>query len=592
MHLKLNWPHLPDLAYRENFYLGGWHPNPNEPITFEWTTPSVRIEPVVIQSGNWFLLSNTSTLHSHKPGLIHAIADESGNHTEAVAFRGYVLAPPIHSYSSSKAILKYWLSRNPCEHEHNGVFSAVRIRDNGRTLELVSDAFGIAPLYYRRLGELILFSTNSRYLVAENDEPDYMAWRCLIQSGFIAADRTLSASIRRVPAGDALQFHHDSDEQCHWFNYESLPKGIQRIDDNAVAKVEQAFQNALSRCLGLKADGNILPLSSGYDSRRILAGFIKRKVPFKAATVRVYQKSHRDLDAKFASLMAKELGFPHYVVEAQNILEYVYDDYQRRVLIDAETDLHTWAIALMRSLPEYPTLFFDGLAGDALGEAGFDEISGLHASPELNKMLILKHTINDDYNAILSPGKWPSAKTVRDEIGSYIETLPSGINQAELAFLLFRTRRAIAPWSQQILPAGHVAVYPYLDLDYIKTTLQYCPADKLHESFQKLCLEKFWPQYSLYFGSREIPPDMQPGDPAIQDRRELECLHQLYSELKDMEGTATLKNLLTRQANIRFWIALNNDRMALITMWAFRRLLEIVSRETSKIPCWKILSEK
>lgn len=592
MHLKFTWPKMAEASFQENVYIGGWHPD--ESLTVDWGMPPAAIDTIYIQSDNWFLLSSRSALHLDRPGLIHARHDASDHPIDAVAFRGYILVPPLHSYSSSHAILSYWLSDNSCNYEHNGIFSAAYIQNSGNTLTLITDAFGMAPLYYRNFGDAILFATNPRYLSTSNDEPDYIAWRCLIQASFIAADRTLTSAIKRVPAGQLLRFQcaKYTAESCAWFDYEKLPEGTRRIGIKAIAKVEDSFQEALSRCLRLKGEHIFLPLTSGYDSRRILTGLMDKKIAFESATVRIFQKQYRDLDAHFAAAMAKDLNFPHRVLEPQSIQEYIFHDYQRRILLDTESYDHSWALALMHSLPQYPTTFIDGLAGDALGETGFDKIPGLHIDPENDKFIIARHVINNDFDNILHAGKWPSSDDVRRELIDYIATLGSGMNQTELAFLLLRTRRSIAIWTQFMLPSGHLVICPYLDLEYVKTLLSYHPTDKLHTSFQMLCLKQFWPYYFSYPGSRAIPPDMPPGSPFVEDARKFACFQIIQREIEENEGLPFFTSLLSPQATIRFWIARKNRRMALISMWAFRGLMELVAREIQKVACWEILEEK
>lgn len=592
MHLKFTWPKMAEASFQESVYIGGWHPG--EPLTVEWTIPSSRIDPICFQSDNWFLLSTRSPLHLHRPGLIHAQYAPSGHLTDTVAFRGYILVPPIHSYSSSRAILSYWLSDNSCNYEHNGIFSAACIQNSGHTLTLIADAFGMAPLYYRTLGEAILFATNPRYLSTRGDEPDYMAWRCLIQARFIAADRTLTSAIKRVPAGQILRFQYakNTGEFSPWFDYGKLPEGTKRIGVKAVANVEERFQEALSRCLRVNNEHTFLPLTSGYDSRRILAGLMERKITFDSATIRIFQKQYRDLDAHFAAAMARDLNFPHRVLEPQSLQEYIFHDYQRRILLDTESYDHSWALALMHSLPQYPTIFIDGLGGDALGETGFDKIPGLHIAPENDKCIIARHVINHDFDNILHSGRWPLASDVRRELVDYIETLGTGMNQAELAFLLLRTRRSIAIWAQHLVPAGHIVVCPYLDLDYVKTLLSYHPVDKQHESFQMLCLKQYWPRYFSYPGSRAVPPNMPLGSPFLEDTRNFACFQMIQQEIEENEGSPFLTSLLSSQATMRFWVARKNRRMALIAMWAFRGLMELVAREIQKVTCWEILQEK
>ncbi len=590
MHLKLTWPRRPDPAHCESLYLGAW--SAHGPVTFEWADPPRGINPIVIRTAKWFLMSNRSPFHSPPAGLVHA-QQESEEVTQGVAFRGYLLTPPIHSYSPSREILDYWAGG--MRSEHNGVFSAVCIRESGNLLELITDALGMAPLYYRRWGDLVLFATHPRYLTADQDQPDYMAWRSLIQSGFIVGDRTLTLSIRRVPAGHVLRFRGDAIEPDRWFDYRKLPEGSRKVDGEAIAQSEEAFQTALSRCLRLPAEERILPLSSGHDSRRILAGLMHRKVPFEAITAQTLQKGNRDLDARFASLMAAELGFPHRLVRSAYPLssreyagEYARNDRKRRVLLAAECKYHTWAVPLMDSLPARPTIFFDGLAGDALCESGF-EFSGLHVSDEVDRLLIAQNEIGPGFNGILRGGRWPSADEVRQEIIGYMKSLPPGLNQAELAFLLLHTRRAIAPWAQQMLPAGHVVVCPYLDLDHIRITLSYHPAEKYSVFLQRSCLARYWPRISAYPGTRNIPADIPPGPPQLTYRRDLACFRQLQRELKEAGLLSVIQELITSKAALQFWLARKIDRVAVRMTWAFRPLMEIVLEQKGGIPCWQII---
>ncbi len=584
MHLTFTWPNTPDFPLRENFFLGAWHPT--QVLHVDYNTPPSTIQPAVLKATNWFLMSNTSLMHPKNPGLLHVENQTLEAPSLAVAFRGYLVEPPIHSYSPSDNILHYWKTSTILS-QHNGVFSAACIRGSGKVLELVCDAFGMAPLYYRALDDAIMFATNPRYLTACNDKTDYMAWRCLIQCGFLTTDRSLSEPIKRVPAGHLFQKKGTAKWRSEpWFDFKQLPLGTQKIDEHAVSQIERVFQDSLSRCLSLDIQPSFLPLSSGNDSRRILAGLFDRHVPFQAATVRIFQKGYRDLDAHFSSIMAQELGFSHRIIELGKPFNYAYDDYQKRLVLDSESSpiTHTWAVALMRALPEYPTLFFDGLAGDVLGNSP----GILQTFPELDKITFVYQAINSHYTKILVSSAWPSLEHLRTEFHSYIDGLPQGLYQVTLAYLLLRTRRTIAPWAQQMLPAGHVVVCPYLDLEYVRTIWKYQPAEKCRFSLQKACLAQYWPQFASYPGTKNIPPGMPTGSPVYEHERNLACFLELYRELQEQEGIVRIQSLLSRPARLGFWLALRNKRMALKTMWMFRKLMELVARDVEKIPCWEI----
>ena len=98
------------------------------------------------------------------------------------------------------------------------------------------------------------------------------------------------------------------------------------------------------------------------------------------------------------------------------------------------------------------------------------------------------------FDSVLRSKVWPSVEEVRQEVKAYLGSFVPRDNVGELAFLLLRQRRAISPWSQQLLPPGHVAVCPYLDFDYLRLLLDFSSVSKHAKKFQRACLREFWPQ--------------------------------------------------------------------------------------------------
>src|SRR5215470_15405175 len=387
------WPGAGIADECDNFFLGAWYPQGS--LRVEWAGAPAGC--VRRQGPNWFLASAASPLHAPDTGLIHGDVGRSSG----VAFRGYIL-PHLHSYSATEEVLGYW-ERQP-HPEHNGVFSAALIGPGGNTLTLITDVLGMGPLYYRMLGGLVLFSTNPRYLATSDDRPDLVAWRSLVQCSWIVGDRSLSRDVQRVPAGHAIRFSADGQRSLPWFDFDRLPSGTRSVGPGAVGEVEEAFQQAISRCLGLGGGGSVLSLSSGFDSRRILASLVHRAVNFQAITRRVFQRDYRDLDGRFASEMARAFGFHHSVVEPGGVDQYVADDRVRRLLVDSETREHSWVPRLMQALPNQPSLFFDGIAGDILGNpVGWQVLTGLaieSRSPEHELEAIVAHAISPGFDAI------------------------------------------------------------------------------------------------------------------------------------------------------------------------------------------------
>jgi len=580
--VRLCWPGDLPASECDNFFLGAWHPSGS--LYVEWEgTPPARVER---RGPNWFLASAASPLHPPGTGLVHGGAARS----IAVAFRGYVL-PHLHSYSPADEVVTYWEVRSHAE--HNGVFSAAVIGAGGNTLTLSTDVLGMGPLYYRTLGDLVLFSTNPRYLATRGDRPDLLAWRSLVQASWIVGDRSLSEEVRRVPGGHAIRFSRDGQHQLHWFDFDRLPGGTRPVEPGAVGEVEEVFQQAMNRCLGLAGGGITLPLSSGFDSRRILAALVHRRVDFQAITKRIFQRDYRDLDGRFASEMAREFGFRHTVVEPGGVDQYVADDRARRLLVDSETRDHTWFLHLRRRLPAHPSLFFDGIAGDILGNpVGWQVLTGLGVesrSSEDEAEAIATHAITPGFDSVLSRDRWPSVSDLRADLRDYLHAWAPRENLGELAFLLLRQRRNTSLWSQQLLPPGHVPVCPYLDLDYLKLLLSFRSTEKHATAFQRACLREFWPAYYRYPGNRDVPPEMPPGSPALTNERTRRCREALWEEISTDDSLAGLRELLNVKGRVRLGLSRWSTSVAKRSDWCLMPILELVARQARRQGCWDVL---
>ena len=582
LRLRFQWPAFPDSSFQEEFFLGAWHPSAE--LEIDWSPPPDS-RPVSFKTGkNWFLLSSRAPFQRPKDSLVHAPSDsarpEGSPAVEAVAFRGYLLEPPIHSWSPPDDILNYWSKEH---HRHNGVFAAVRILPMGE-IELIGDAFGIAPLYYREFAGGLLFSTNSRFLSLAGDETDRIAARILIQCRSVYGNRSLTQDVWRLPAGTVKRFGADGSRQRRWFDMAGLAEGNRPVTKKGLREVEDAFQTAMDRCLSLAAQGCVLPLSSGHDSRRILAALQSRGAPFRAMTVKVFQEGGLDLDAHFASVMAKELGFNHQVFELPAPAEYARLDRDRRLLVDGHGLEHTWFLSMHRALPQETCLVFDGLGGDRFGKTA-SGVKAFRLAPEPEKTgILLESVITNHLDGHLSSSYWPSVAMVRQYLGGYLTRLPDGNNRTDLAVLLLRCRSGPGMCSQRLIPAGHVTVYPYFDLEHASITLRFNPLEKLPpDTLQSRCLEYFWPRYFAFPGSNRIPADLQAETLDLTQPLWTACYRQLRSEsgfaLKGMER-------LAGKGRIAFALAVIWPSLHQRLRWWLEPFLSVLVREARVEPCW------
>lgn len=584
--LRLNVAHEALGRFHEEFFWGAWHPRRDLRVALDDSSKGFRFRHV--GDRNWQLISSIapdgeSLVHKRSADQVHPGRRERA--PTGVAFRGYLLNGGIHSASTPSRVIRYW--DDEVERRHNGVFAAALVQEWDPALELVSDAFGIAPLYWRQEADgLVLFSTSSRLLRTDGDEVNGLSARSLFARGSLVGDLSLLRRVNRVPPGSVLLFTASGVEQRPWFDYSGLPPGDEPITDDTLPTAEETFQQAIERCLALLPGGPIdLPLSSGDDSRRILAALHSRGTPLRAVTARVFQKEGRDLDARFAAEMAAALKFDHEVIELPDGHAYGQDDAAARVLMNAEVSEHTWFLGVARALGGRRSLVFDGLAGDIVGNTGYG-VRELHVMPEEQKLSrIAMLALGDDGDQLLKQGVWAPLADARAYLVDFLQRVPPSTNRADVAFMLIRARRGTGACAQQLLQAGQIAVYPYLDLDHVDATLNLSSIDKLTQTVQARCLERFWPDYYRFGGSRRIPADAIPVGSAPTDRLIDARLQQLFRET----GLALPKLLLRRLESRPALLGLTarvSRRLRLRVGWWLDPTLVLAAFESNDQPTW------
>jgi len=244
----------------------------------------------------------------------------------------------------------------------------------------------------------------------------------------------------------------------------------------------------------------------------------------------------------------------------------------------------------MKALPPRPNVFFDGIGGDILGDpVGWSVHVGLaieDRSPDLEADAIASHSIRSTFDSILNPEVWPSVEELRETVKSYVKPFLPRQNLSELAFLLLRQRRAIAPWSQQLLPPGHVPVCPYLDLDYLRVLLDFTSVDKHATKFQRACLREFWPQLYKYPGNRDVPDSMPPGSPDVEDNRALSCYLPMRDEMRARDGLRSMRELLTPKGRLVLRMSDWSRSIQIRGLWHLHPLMELVLRQARIQSCW------
>lgn len=575
------WPgEIPDWGY-DNFFAGAWFPE---------GTARVEVGPLpdgvaAVSGANWAILSARSPVHPSRPGLVHQRGEE------AVAFRGYVF-PRLHSYSASREICAHWLDggRPP----YNGVFAAAVVGDKGRSCSLVADFLGIGPLFYRRAGDGVLFSTNPRYLALDGDSPDRLAWRHFMHVGYVQANRTLTAGVEAVPAGAVVRFDCRGVKHHQWFDFSALPTGEVEAQPADLAVLEELFRQAVSRCLALDVGEVVLPLSGGFDSRRLLGALLHAGASFRAVSSPVLKNSRGNIDASVARLVAETVGRGLRVVDAVDGAFFVRAERIRMAVFDGHCLEHGWAVPLMREASSAPTLWLDGIAGDVLGRpVGWRNHAPEPLEPGLPQNeradVIAAHVATRLMEDVLDRRSWPSLDELREDLGDYFARFQPRNNLSEITFLLQRTRRAIGLGTQQLAPPGCVVACPYLDLDYFNRILRYTPASKVALWIQRSSLREWYPQLYRLPSTRDFLLDPLPGYRQLERNRCWEWVRELGKELsRNGHSAHSTASLLARPRRLVLHGARVNATIAQRAGWYLVPLMELAVREASRVPCWSL----
>ncbi len=582
--LRFAWPETTELPFREDFFFGAWHPNAELELVVE--SPPESVSPVICRSFRSFLVCNSADFY---PGaaLIHKAPVMISGKPHMLAFRGYVVEPPVHCWSGTGHVYDYW--QKDLFRQHNGIFATARMLPD--RLELVTDAFGISPLYYRLLENgTVLFATSARYLrVAGDDEPDPVAARMMLHRGSLCADMSWCRNTRRCKPGHVITFANSGKTERPWFRFDALPAGAQRITAENLRAAEDVFQQAIDRCLRLMPGVEPqLPLSSGDDSRRILAALLDRRLPFQALTVRVRQKQYRDLDGRFAADMASALGFAHEVIELPDPFQTGIDHHVARTLFSSELLEHGWMPPLIRHLRRRGSLVFDGLGGD---------IFGIPALPFRSGIPCRSGASWNDWRAsfchrgqILLIAKMPSRPLSKlgKKWSVYLSILPEAPNRADYAFALIRARRGTGPSLQHLLPPGYIAAYPYFDLDHVRVTMELDSLDKIEEKLQARCLRVFWPDIYKFPGSRRIPPGIPEGPASFILKRKRACTAQLRAECRSPQLLPEAGDMLKPRRYIEAVLSGHSRRVEDRISWWLDRALLLLSCKNSSRVCWSV----
>ncbi|MEL6159069.1 MAG: asparagine synthase-related protein [Cyanobacteria bacterium J06623_5] len=206
----------------------------------------------------------------------------------------------------------------------DGIFSAVIYDQNRHRLHLVSDRYGLRPLYWTvHHGELAWSSELKSFLELPGFEPkiDPLAVEDFFGLRYMIGDRTWFEGVELIPAATVLTWDLALDSESPktaqqiqrdrywwWDQIRPLPDGL--MEDEITGYLGSLFRKAVKN-RSLKGEKTGLTLSGGLDSRAIIAAMPNHGPKIEAIT---YGKKGCE-DIQIAKRVAKVKGANFHAVE-------------------------------------------------------------------------------------------------------------------------------------------------------------------------------------------------------------------------------------------------------------------------------------
>ena len=228
--------------------------------------------------------------------------------------REYGLGPTDGELSDPLLCLRLFEQQGPGAFRLlNGLFAIVVFDTESRELWLSTDRMGFRPIFYRQIGDTLLFGSEMKAIVSLDPDRsvDKLGVLELLTFGQPINQRTWLTGYQRVPPGVFLHFRDGSLNLERFWQY-SYDESASTLDQESYfTGYRSLMDRAVERCMkGSKRIG--IFLSGGYYSRAVAAAIRQYHLPIPAFTFG--EADSRDV--RYATELATALGFRHKVLSA------------------------------------------------------------------------------------------------------------------------------------------------------------------------------------------------------------------------------------------------------------------------------------
>jgi asparagine synthase (glutamine-hydrolysing) len=194
----------------------------------------------------------------------------------------------------------------------NGHFAVVLFRRRPRRLTLISDRFGLRPLFVAERGRALLFGSEMKAIAAIDPGPrriDEIATLERFCYGAHVFGETWLAGYAKLRPATILTVDASGVRRREYWRY-AYDESAPHLDQRTYAtRYSVLLDRAVERAM--RGGGRIgIFLSGGYDSRAVAAAIRKHRLPIPAFTFGVPHSR----DMRYAKMLAERLGLEHHGV--------------------------------------------------------------------------------------------------------------------------------------------------------------------------------------------------------------------------------------------------------------------------------------
>jgi asparagine synthase (glutamine-hydrolysing) len=218
---------------------------------------------------------------------------------------------------------------NGCVERFNGMFAFALWDSTKREVFLARDHLGVKPLYYVELGGRILFGSEIKALLQDQECPrdvDVVSLAELFTFRYVPSPKTLFQGILKLPAGHRMTLSVRGIEVERFWGW--IPQLRESWNEDALIEEYCALLEDAVR-LQLRSDVPLgLFLSSGVDSGALLAIMSRYSSrPVQAFTIG-FEGGEKTNEVEDAKSLARMFGADHYFMEVKpdDYLKY-YENY-------------------------------------------------------------------------------------------------------------------------------------------------------------------------------------------------------------------------------------------------------------------------